>query len=260
MKVKKISGKVFDFYINRYQELAGIPKAEPYPPIKEMLAHLMNIPDYVYALYGFVRDPLKGKVSASEKEHILNTCMAEAEKYALDLKAQYKNCVPSLIAEKMGLKVMRPDMPKHSDRVVFAEFEEPGTIRVYQNAIQHAQKAIKQDELDDIFKNINIEEVMVAHELFHFVEMQHANEIYSLNKKITLWKLGSFEYKSTLSSLREIAAMSFAKVLVNIDFSPYLFDVFLAYCYQSDAGGNLYNEIAKLEKENCVQENEENLT
>lgn len=57
MGKNRLGQKILDFYAQRYQDLAGVPKLEPYPSIGEMLAYLATVPDYVFSLYGFAANP-----------------------------------------------------------------------------------------------------------------------------------------------------------------------------------------------------------
>ena len=246
MGKNRLGQKILDFYAQRYQDLAGVPKLEPYPSIGEMLAYLATVPDYVFSLYGFARDPLKEKVSEAEKKELLERCMQDGQHYGETILEQYPGMAPSQIAHALGLQVLRPEMPHKGSQVVFADFEEPRTIRVYQNTIRHANETIQQESLQSFFDGINLEEVLIAHELFHTIEMLNKDTIFTLNHKIVLWHIGSFKYTSSLPSLREITAMRFAKTLTGLPFSPYLLEVFFTYSYNQDAGGSLYNEIKRL--------------
>lgn len=246
MGKSRLSQKILDFYAQRYQALAGVPKLEPYPPIGEMLAYLATVPDYVFSLYGFAREPLKGKVSDAETKELLDHCIADGQHYGETVLSQHPGKSPSQIAQALGLQVLRPELPHKGSQVVFADFEEPGTIRVYQNTIRHANATIQQEGLQSFFEGVNLEEVLIAHELFHSIEMLNKDTIFTLNHKIVLWRIGSFKYTSSLPSLREITAMHFAKTLTGLPFSPYLLEVFFSYSYNPDVGGSLYHEIKRI--------------
>lgn len=49
--------------------------------------------------------------------------------------------------------------------------------------------------------------------------------------------------RSGVSVLGEIAAMSFAKTLTGIPYSPYVMDAFLVYGYSPEAASGLYEEM-----------------
>lgn len=61
MGKNRLGQKILDFYAQRYQDLAGVPKLEPYPSIGEMLAYLATVPDYVVFPLRVCPRTLKGK-------------------------------------------------------------------------------------------------------------------------------------------------------------------------------------------------------
>lgn len=87
--------------------------------------------------------------------------------------------------------------------------------------------------------------VLLAHELFHAVEEQHADEIYTRTEKVELWRK-PFSNRSSIACLSEMAAMAFAGELLGLDCSPYMLDVLLVYAYDKEAAWGLYEEIGEL--------------
>lgn len=242
----RTGSKIVDFYARRYMELAGYKKTEPCPPLREMLEYLREIPDLVYGLYGFRSEPLRGKIGKQEREQLIERCHMEGSFYAEELRKQFGRGGSLAIARKAGLDVRYPQIPTGGGRVLFAEFEEPGEIRIYQDVLERVEEMMRSEGVESMFEGISIVDVLAAHELFHYVEMRYKDSIFTLNYRKTLWRIGRFRYTSRLASLSEIAAMSFAKSLTGLEYSPCLFDVFLVYAYNREAGGSLYHEIRSL--------------
>lgn len=243
MSLKSLSMKINQFYSDRYREMAGYHKPEPYPSLKEMVETLAALSDKVYGLYCFRREPMRAKISDEQRDELLERCFTEGARYADELLAQFDHAKPSEIAARLGIAIERPRVPVGGGRVLFAEYEEPSEIRVYQSAVANAQSAIEENNLESFFEGIDVEEVLIAHELYHWVEHRDKDAIFTLNYRVKLWRIGRFTNTAKLVSLSEITAMSFAKRLTGLPFSPNLFDVFLSYTYNQDAGGALYNEI-----------------
>lgn len=243
MAVKDLTNKLLAFYANRYRSMAGYQDPAPYPPLPEMMDYLCSLAERDICLYGFNRETMRDRFSLEEKRKLIECCISTGEKFALEMTAKYQTRKPSKIAEKLGITIKRPDMPVGGGRVLFAEFEEPNEIRIYQDAIKNADKAIAEYSLENRFSDASVEDILIAHELFHFVEKEHKEDIFTLNYKMELWRIGPFRYTSKIVSLSEIAAMCFAEKLLELPFSPYVLDVFLSYTYQQDAGGALYHEI-----------------
>lgn len=257
MAIGELFSKITDFYRNRYTELAGFQKPDRIPDGSEIVHYLAEVPDYVYARYGFNREPLKGRLADDERDQLLFQCIEEGTKYASALKKQYPDLRPAEIAERLGITVYRPKMPSGGGHVRFAEFEQPNKIRVFLDAFDKAEELIRECGEDKFFAKISLEDVLIAHELYHFVEMINGDEIFTQNKQIELWGVGKLKYRSKLVSLPEITAMSFAKELTGLPFSAYFFDVFLTYSYNKELGTVIFNEIKKLNETNAQSSHEE---
>ena len=75
------------------------------------------------------------------------------------------------------------------------------------------------------------------------VEEKYKKEIWTRTYKIELWAPKPLHNRSGVSVLGEIAAMSFAKTLTGIPYSPYVMDAFLVYGYSPEAASGLYEEM-----------------
>jgi len=144
----------------------------------------------------------------------------------------------------MGLKVEYPTFPENADRVLFAEFREPGNIKIYMDAVKKADKFTERPEVREVLtEQLDIKSLLLAHELFHFVEEKYKKEIFTKQEKIRLWSLGPLHNDSTIIALSEVAAMAFAQAITGIPYSPYVMDVFLVYGYSPEEASGLYEEI-----------------
>ena len=90
---------------------------------------------------------------------------------------------------------------------------------------------------------LDIAKLLLGHELFHFVEEKYKKEIWTRTYKIELWAPKPLHNRSGVAVLGEIAAMSFAKTLTGIPYSPYVMDAFLVYGYSPEAASGLYEEM-----------------
>ena len=126
------------------------------------------------------------------------------------------------------MKVSYPTYPEKADRVLFAEFREPDTIHIYMDAVKKAGKFLAKPEISEILTDkLDIANLLLAHELFHYVEEKHKKEIFTRTEKVRLWSLGPIHNDSAVIALSEIAAMAFAGELTGLPYSPYVMDVFL---------------------------------
>ena len=93
--------------------------------------------------------------------------------------------------------------------------------------------------------------------MFHAIEQEEKKTIFTQTEKIELWRK-PFSNKSRILALSEMAAMAFAGELQNLDFSPYVLDVIMMYCYNQEAAEALFEEImeAAVYKEENDADNE----
>lgn len=164
--------------------------------------------------------------------------------YAKQLVGQYQTRDPKKMAELMGLTVEYPELPDKTDRVLFAEFREPNKIRIFKDAVRRSDTVRNIPEVTAwLTEQLDVERVLLAHEIFHYVEEIYKKEIFTKKEKIRLWSIGPLHNDSTIPSLGEIAAMAFAKELMGMDYAPYVLDVVLVYGYAPEEANALYEEI-----------------
>ena len=189
------------------------------PEIKEMLQKLIMIDDEKWGYYAFRREPLKGKFSEDDKLILINKANECGKKYAQKIREQYSNMNTYDIAKEMGLEVDYPDRPNGGGHIIFAQFVEPNKVTVFKDSINKAEELITSKKLAGLFSDINIEELLLAHEIFHFIE-ENDDDIFTRTEKIRLWKIGPIKNDSNIVCLGEIAGMAFAKELLKISYSP----------------------------------------
>lgn len=215
------------------------------PSIREMLETLINISDERWGKYGFRREPLKGKFNDSQRLELIKKANECGRVCAEEVRNKYGNISVYDIAKKMNLEVDYPDRPNGGSHIIFAQFVEPNKITIFKDSVNKAEEMIKKEKLAGLFSNVNIEELLLAHEIFHYIE-ENDSSLFTKTEKIRLWKIGPIKNDSGIVCLGEIAGMAFAKELLKIDYSPYILDVFLVYLYNITAGYLLYNEIINI--------------
>lgn len=147
------------------------------------------------------------------------------------------------LAEVLGLKV--EDMPPFAlpGYYQFAEFEEPGTVRVSQPLVGLAEELAEQEQIG--FLHRPLEDHLLAHEIFHFLEMRD-NTLFTRTETVETLRIGPVRRTSGIRSLGEIAAMQFAQTILGLDYSPFLMDILLLYPKEPKAAGQLYEEVAAI--------------
>ena len=211
-------------------------------PIEDMLEQLVKLTPLKWGGYAFYHEPLERKFSGEEKEAYTKKAEECGILEAKKLRTQFPEMEVRQIAEALGVKVETPDTPTGGGHVVFAQYVEPDEITIFKDCVVRAGTLIREKQLERYLPGLNVEEVLMAHELFHAVEFQKKKEIYTQVEKIELWHK-PFSNKSRIVALSEIAAMAFAGEMTQLSFSPYVLDVLLMYGYNKEAACALYEEI-----------------
>lgn len=183
------------------------------------------LPDERFAALLLCTDPLAAKLGAAQRKEVIAAALACGRTVAERLIREYGDILPSELADILGVKVTKADLPGH--RVMLSAYE-PGRkeIIVDRCALAHLERMMAEHCLLDLLGAFSVAEVAVAHELFHHVE-DGEPAIYTRSKIITLWSIGPLHYRSTFPSAGEIAAMACAKTLGRLPFSPLLLEAVL---------------------------------
>jgi len=210
--------------------------------IKDLVKELKDINENIWGLYTFKRDPLFNKVTDDAKAEMIKKANECGRQEAVKLKEKFGTRTCRQYAQMLGLIISEIEEKNANDYILFAKFNSPNIISININNVKKGEESVKKENLDLIIEDVKIDEVLIAHEMFHFIEGKN-KEIYTSNTKITLWKLGPIKYKSHLIALGEIAAMAFTKELMQISYYPNLFDILLLYSHDEKRAKMLYDEV-----------------
>lgn len=225
---------------------AAFPKPDKVYELKDMIEDLIRIPDPVWGRYVFSRDPLRGKFSEERKDELAVQAAFCGRAAAEEIICQYGKQKASQLAKLLQLKVDYPIQPQGESHVTFAQYTGPDQISIFRHSLEKAEDLLKDTAINALMQSINIREVLLGHELYHYVEEKNAETIFSRTEKVDLWTIKPFKNRSTIRSLGEIAAMGFTQTLCDLPYSPFILDVFLIYGYTKEAASSLYQEIIDL--------------
>jgi len=210
--------------------------------IEEKIKQLIDMTDEEWGMYAFSRDPIHRKISKQQTLLFIKEANACGKEAAKKLKEKYKGLSIKEYADQLGLQIKKEDLEGSDDYIVFAKYNYPKDITLYMKNIEYLEAFIVEKQLQELLENANIENVLLAHEMYHYCE-EHWTDMYSKETTIVLWKIGKFSYKSKVIALGEIAAMAFAKELIGLTYNPYLFDSLLLYPHNSEKATKLMEDI-----------------
>lgn len=218
------------------------------PHIREMLKDLVNIKDEEWGIYAFRREHLSGKFSKEEKLELIKKANLCGREYAKKIRKENGSINVYKITKNLGIKVDYPQRPNGGGHIIFAQFVNPNKVTIFKDSVDKAIDLIDKENLQELFNNVNIEEILLAHEIFHYIEEHNRDDMFTQTEKIRLWKLGPFKNDSNIVCLGEIVGMAFAKELLQLSYSPYILDSFLVYLYYPKVAYELYKEIMNINR------------
>ncbi|OCA85932.1 hypothetical protein A8F94_13875 [Bacillus sp. FJAT-27225] len=213
--------------------------------IDEKINFLTTISDQEWGQYAFSRDPLNRKVPDFKKQELIEKAIECGKQQAVQVRQKYPVHSVKEIAAWMNTKISFKESYGTENFIMFACYNSPNSITLFKDNLELVNKFIPEHHLGSMLDQVDVEELLIAHELFHFIE-EHEDDIFTKSTKIILWKLGKFQYKSQLTALSEIAAMQFAKDLLAVHFNPFVFDVLMLFPHNEGKANQLFKEITTI--------------
>lgn len=211
----------------------------------EMIHNLLQVDDESFGLYAFSRDILKERIPYHKKLEMIKKSMDCGKTYARLIIKECGCSNANTIAEYLNLKIISQNESITGNRILFANYTPPDNIEIMTEPVNQATELIMKKEsiLIELFNKNSIMDIIMGHEIFHYLEDKYEQEIYTRTEKILLWNFLGFKNYSTIRTLSEIAAMAFTKELNGINFSPFILDVLLYYGYDYNSAGKIYHNI-----------------
>lgn len=212
--------------------------------IQEWAADLLTLSDLDWCRYAFNRDPLVGRISPAQQEEFSRNAMECGLRLAQDLFSEYGDLSPEALARQLGLNLSFRSGENSAGTTLFATFEEPDSITINAGNAEATDQLILEEGLEPVTGAIKTAQLLIAHELYHYLELSRPN-IYTAQKLITLWKIGPLVNLSRIPCLEEIGAMAFARELVGLKCSAYLFDVLMLYPQNPQRARETYDQFIR---------------
>lgn len=215
--------------------------------LADILTTLKAVPDEIWDTYALRNEPLKYKLAAADQADFLQLAHRTGIRLAHRVWGQYPDQSLNDIYRALGIQLHELSDEDGGHYTMFACYTEPDKVELYTETIQLAEESLRDENCTAALAGIQIRDILLAHELFHYYECTlSAEELPTKQKLLTLWHIGRFQYKSSIISLNEIAAMAFAKEYLSMPYSPYILDVLLLYHSNRRMAMELYEYICKL--------------
>lgn len=214
----------------------------------EMIQNLLEVDDESWGLYALSRDILKERIPTDKKLEMIKKAIACGREYAQRMICEFGSSDVQTIAEKLKLNIVLQDVMITGKRILFACYTPPGEIEIMMEPVSKAVQLIlkKESILIEYFEKDSIINIILGHEIFHYIEEQFKQEIYTRTEKILLWNFIGLKNFSTIRALGEIGAMAFTKELNGLKYSPFILDILLYYGYDSSSAEKIYRDILEM--------------
>lgn len=193
----------------------------------------------VWCDYLFQGEPLRDKIDAHQRTELINGAVKCGNQFADEMRVKYGTVDASQLADKL-CKVTHVDVPPIVNQVLLASLTEPNDLKVFDQPIQELVNL----ELPGFSRHMILNMVM-GHELFHFIEGQHP-DAFTQTAQIDLWHIGHYHHRSSVTVVSEIAAMAFSWRLNRLSYSPLVLNILLLQKYAPDQVADSVNLLRKL--------------
>lgn len=202
----------------------------------EILNTIVDIPDYIWYIYALKNDKLSHKIlDINIKNVIIESINCGKQAVQFLAKKGINNITQALKYFDVSLKYKNLNS---IDKYIFGIFTPPNIITIMSKAL----------EIADITKidSETINNIIIAHELFHLYENMNKKDIFTQKYKIVVNKYLGIKVQLKIEALSEIAAMSFAKEFLEIDYNPFILNILLVYKFDTNRAIEICDEIIKI--------------
>lgn len=203
--------------------------------IEEQIQDLIQKPQCYWNAYAFSREILNQKIPKEEQSRLSDLAADCGREEAKRTAAEFPGMTPAEICRELGIRVMYDPSENGGYPLIVAAFREPDEIRLSQDALRRMKiwmnrdRKLQQELQAMLFSEWKPEEILLAHELFHYIESKAGNLPVS-TARIRL-KLGPFSYQGKVQILSEIAGMAFAQELLQLSYCPFVLDCVFLWVY-----------------------------
>lgn len=197
--------------------------------IRDEVLSLLTLSDEE-AGYGVLNaDPMARSLSEEQKwETVRRSILCAEEEYGR-LVRELGVGRPSAYAFALEIDLVRETTEPSVFFPYFALYRSrPPSITIAQAAILMTRKIISEQGLELSLGKVDLEELAIAHEVFHHIEHIHP-DIYTVKAKLDVVWLAGIHHKQHLNASGEIAGRHFSKLLTGLSYSPRVFEVVLKH-------------------------------
>ncbi|MCK9245358.1 MAG: hypothetical protein M0P11_00160 [Anaerolineaceae bacterium] len=206
---------------------------------REIITAILKVPDEKWWESIFRRDPMYDRLDSLQKDRFTICGLKCGQDYADEVLNHFQCKKLSEIVKALGVDIIYKTTYGIDGLLVFAQFSAPKTIILFSKNLEMFEEYKKREQIDNLPISLNLEELLIAHELFHYFE-ENDPKLAHHEIRFESFKFGPIKLNSKLIAVSEIAAMSFARRITNTLVNPCVLDILLQLPHNYErAVGNL---------------------
>lgn len=213
--------------------------------IAAWVSELLQLTDQDWARYAFLSEPLVNRISLDKRNQYSQETTLDAIRLAQEIRQQFRDVSTEQLLRHLNINYLVKAAQDGGGFSMFACFEEPSTITVFRDNADATDKLVDENGLREVVGNIRTVDVLISHEMYHFLEFARS-DVYSVQQKMKVWQVGPFKNISRIKCLGEIGAMSFARELLGLTYSPNIFNVMMLYAQNPVSAERLFTRILEV--------------
>jgi hypothetical protein len=173
------------------------------------------------------RDPHAWRLDGITQLAAVNDALADGANTAKALRARFAGLAPQQIARELGVPIeLSDDDPMVGSLWRFAEYtQRPARIRLYSRGLAPLDRIMAGSLAQQALGPATLQDVFVAHELFHHAEATRTEPPIARRYQPTLFRIGRWHWRTGIAALAEIAAGAFAQTLLDLPCHPGVLDL-----------------------------------
>jgi hypothetical protein len=172
-------------------------------------------------------EPHARRLAYSARLAAVSDALADGAMTARNLRDRFAGRSPREIALGLGLTVeATDDDPLVGSIWRFAEYRlRPPGIRIYERGLAVLETAVRGSLAKRLLGSATLQDVFIAHELYHHAEAIGTGVPIARRHQATLFRIGSWHWRTGIAALAEIAAGAFAQSLLDLPYHPRVLDL-----------------------------------
>jgi hypothetical protein len=197
------------------------------PTYPRWLAELAAATPEALALAMLEADPHARRLDRATQLAAVSDALADGADTARALRGRLSDCSPQAIAQALGVPIESiDDDPMIGWLWRFAEYRErPARILLYARGLAPLDRVVTGELAERLLGQATPRDVFIAHELFHHLEAVSTDTPIAQRYRPSLFRLGSWHWRTGIAALSEIAAGAFAQELLGLPRYPRVLDL-----------------------------------